>query len=182
MVGSVVIGVIITIVGILALSRLSSDSPVVDPSTETSYVDGSSVTESSQEVEIEGEINHPGIYSVEPTDTLGDLISMAGGVTSDADTDSYVSSYVIGDRDYFFIPSTQGEVCEPVESAKININDTSLTAKDIKDKLSITIAQAQAIIDYRKANGAFSCIEQLLEVKGIGQKTYEKIRGLVTLR
>lgn len=182
MIKTIIVGVILTLVGIFAFSKISVSSTGTSAGTSESAVDSSSGNGGTQEVEIAGEINHPGIYSMYPTDTLGALIAKAGGVTDDADSSAYVSTYVIGSRDYFYIPSSAGEVCEPVESAKVNINDTSLTAEEIKAGLGVTITQAQGIIDYRKENGAFSCIEELLDVKGIGQKTYEKIRGLVTLR
>lgn len=41
--------------------------------------------------------------------------------------------------------------------------------------------KAQAIVDYREAVGGFDRIEQLLEVPGIGPKTFEDIKGLVEL-
>ena len=183
MLQTIIIGAIITLVGIFAFSRIdSSTDPSVSPDDTVLVPDDPIASDGSEEVEIEGEVNHPGVYYVDPTQTLGDLIEMAGGTTEDADEDAYVSSYVIGERDYFYIPSTQGEVCEPIESAKVNINDTTLTAEELKAALGITISQAQGILDYRQEHGSFSCIEELLDVKGIGDKTYEKIRGLVTLR
>ena len=184
MLQTIIIGAIITLVGIFAFSRIDSSNtdPNVSADDPILVDDDPIASDGTQEVEIDGEVNHPGVYYVDPTQTLGDLIDMAGGTTEDADEDAFVSSYVIGERDYFYIPSTQGEICEPIESAKVNINDTTLTAEEFKEALDITISQAQGILDYRQENGSFSCIEELLEVKGIGEKTYEKIRGLVTLR
>lgn len=182
MIKIIVVGVILTLVGIFAFSKIDSSTSGNDPANVVEVEDDDTDDKDGVEVEIAGEVNHPGIYTLDPTETLGDLISMAGGVTSDADKDAYVPSYVIGDRDYFYIPSIAGEVCVPVEDQKVNINDTSLTAEKLKEELGITITQAQAILDYRAEHGSFSCIEELLDVKGIGEKTYEKIRGLVTLK
>ena len=42
-------------------------------------------------------------------------------------------------------------------------------------------AKARAIIAWRQANGGFAQIDQLVEVKGIGPRTLEKLRSLVTL-
>lgn len=182
--GLVIVGVVATLLGVFFFSKIDS-SQASDPLIGQDSVladledDGDSNT---VEVEIEGEVNHPGIYSMDPADTLGDLIAKAGGKTADADTDAYVSSYVIGTKDYFYIPSKEGEVCTPIESAKININDTSITAEELKASLGVTITQAEAIIEYREENGPYKSIEELLDVKGIGEKTYEKIRDLVTLK
>ena len=41
--------------------------------------------------------------------------------------------------------------------------------------------QAQAILDYRKANGAFKSVEELKDVKGIGAKRFEKLKPELTV-
>lgn len=46
---------------------------------------------------------------------------------------------------------------------------------------SIGEVRAKAIVDYRTRIGSFTSIEQLLEVKGISQSVYDKIKDLVTL-
>jgi competence protein ComEA len=43
-------------------------------------------------------------------------------------------------------------------------------------------ALAQRILDWREANGGFASVEQLLEVSGIGAKTLDGFRELVTVR
>jgi competence protein ComEA len=59
--------------------------------------------------------------------------------------------------------------------AAINLNTAS------KDELvalpGVGPAKAQAIVDYRKAHGPFKSIEELKDVKGIGAKRFEKIKG-----
>lgn len=182
--GMIIAGVVITLLGVFVFSKIDSagtTNPVVDRD-EAIVDDDDDLDEDAVEVEIDGEVNHPGVYSIDPSLTLGDLIDKAGGETDDADKDAYVSSYVIGTNDYFYIPSKEGEVCTPIESAKVNINDTSLSAEELKEKLGLTITQAENLIEYRDDNGPFSCIEEVLEVDGIGEKTYEKIRGLITLK
>ena len=46
----------------------------------------------------------------------------------------------------------------------------------------VSDALAAKIVEYREENGPFETIEQLKEVSGIGQATYEKIRDFVTLK
>ncbi|MCH7627001.1 MAG: helix-hairpin-helix domain-containing protein [Chloroflexi bacterium] len=41
--------------------------------------------------------------------------------------------------------------------------------------------KAQAIVDYRVLNGPFTSVEELLEVKGIGPATLDKIRDMITI-
>jgi competence protein ComEA len=62
----------------------------------------------------------------------------------------------------------------------VNVNTADAVA--IAEELNgIGVKKAQAIIDYRNANGNFKTIEALTEVKGIGLKTVEKNRDLIEL-
>lgn len=64
-------------------------------------------------------------------------------------------------------------------AGKININTAS---KDELDLLpGIGASKAQAIIDYREANGPFASLEELMEVKGIGKATYDGLKDFITL-
>ncbi len=70
-------------------------------------------------------------------------------------------------------------LCSGIALATVNLNTAS------KDELvalpGIGPAKAQAIIDYRKTHGAFKSVEELKDVKGIGAKRYEKLKGEVTV-
>jgi competence protein ComEA len=62
---------------------------------------------------------------------------------------------------------------------KININSASA---DVLDKLPrIGPKVAQRIIDFRKQNGPFKKVEELMKVKGIGEKTFAKLKDLITI-
>ena len=62
----------------------------------------------------------------------------------------------------------------------VNVN-TAHAAAIAEELNGIGAKKAQAIIDYREANGNFKTIESLTEVKGIGLKTVEKNRDLIQL-
>ena len=65
--------------------------------------------------------------------------------------------------------------------AAVNVNtaDAETIAKELK---GIGMSKAQAIVEYREANGHFETVEQLTEVKGIGLKTVEKNRSEILLK
>ena len=65
------------------------------------------------------------------------------------------------------------------ESEKININTASAVDLDKLPRIGPKVAQR--IIDYRKENGPFKKIEEIMKVKGIGEKTFAKLKELITV-
>ena len=65
-------------------------------------------------------------------------------------------------------------------SGPVNVNTAS--AQEIADAVKgIGLSKAQLIVAYREANGAFTHVDQLVNVKGIGIKTVDRIRDQITL-
>jgi competence protein ComEA len=67
----------------------------------------------------------------------------------------------------------------PAISYPININTASQA--ELESLPGIGPALAQAIIEYRQAHGPFKTIEEIIDVSGIGPKTFEKIKALITV-
>ena len=63
--------------------------------------------------------------------------------------------------------------------AQININTAS--AEQLTALNGIGDAKAAAIVEYRKSNGPFKSVDQLVDVKGIGLKLVEKNRDMITI-
>ena len=61
------------------------------------------------------------------------------------------------------------------------VNVNSATAEELALLPGVGPAKAQAILEHRKAHGAFKRIEDLSEVKGIGDKALERMRPHITL-
>jgi competence protein ComEA len=67
------------------------------------------------------------------------------------------------------------------QMATVNINTASADAlSNILNGVGMT--RADAVVAYREANGAFTSLDQLLNVKGIGKKTLEKNRDRILLK
>jgi competence protein ComEA len=62
---------------------------------------------------------------------------------------------------------------------KIDINSASV--QELQKLPQIGAAVAQRIVDYREKHGKFSKIEEIMKVKGIGEKTFLKIKPLITV-
>ena len=68
---------------------------------------------------------------------------------------------------------------ESKETGPVNVNTAGL--EELETLTGIGPALGQRIIDYREENGPFQSVEDLLNVKGIGEKTLEKFRDGVTV-
>lgn len=64
-------------------------------------------------------------------------------------------------------------------AAQINLN--TATAAQLETLNGIGAAKAEAIVEYRKEHGAFKSVDELAQVKGIGQKTVDKNRDQMTV-
>ncbi|MDA2917940.1 ComEA family DNA-binding protein [Desulfobacterota bacterium AH_259_B03_O07] len=65
------------------------------------------------------------------------------------------------------------------EAAKININTASV--EQLVELPGIGESTASKIVAYREQNGGFKTIDDLLNVKGIGERKYEKMKSLITV-
>ncbi len=70
-------------------------------------------------------------------------------------------------------------LCSNAALAAINLN--TATRDELVSLPGIGPAKAQAILDYRKAHGPFKSVEELKDVKGIGAKRFEKLKGELTV-
>lgn len=75
--------------------------------------------------------------------------------------------------------SSLGHAALPQTEKKVNINTASLAELQTLPQIGPKIAQR--IIDFREENGKFTKITDLLKVKGIGEKTFEQLKNLITV-
>jgi competence protein ComEA len=148
-------------------------------------------------VQAAGAVNGPGLYRLPDGSRVDDLVRAAGGLAADADADRVNLAALVQDGTRVYIPR-RGEVQppEPVvgaapsmppsgsggqspSGAPVSLN--TATAAQFETLPGIGPALAQAIIDYRSAHGQFTSIDQLLEVRGIGDAKLETLRPLLTL-
>ena len=148
---------------------------------------------SSKLCQIDGCVNKPGVYSFKNDDRIKDIIDLAGGFTKDADTKSVNLAMKLKDEMKIFIPSKN-------EISKLQNHDTEnsqiVTLKDNNSTNLVNIntadsnklqtlpgigpSKAKKIIEFREKN-QFKKIEELKNVDGIGEKTFESLKSLITI-
>ncbi len=137
-------------------------------------------------VHLLGEVNQPGVYRV-PSDTrLVNLLDHAEGPTSRANLDELNLAAVLQDGQKITV--SRREVSEELQdlaesggdaASSININEAD--AEALQHLQGIGPVLADRIIEYRKIYGPFSTVEQMQEVKGIGEKTLERLKPSVSV-
>ena len=162
---------------------------------DTTIINEDSIDRNKIIVEIKGEVEKPDVYQLEEGSIIKDLIDMAGGVTEEADLSRINRAEELLNHELIIIGNINDETESSVVqnnstyssngnnsdkgSTLININTANL--EQLKEITGIGNIKAQSIIDYREANGGFKSLEELKNVDGIGDKTFEKIKEQITL-
>lgn len=153
-------------------------------------------------VHITGEINKKGILILEEGARIADAIKAAGGETKQADLDEINLAYELQDGQKIYIPNKRDKKINEEktyitsESGNNVIKEENKSTKGANKKVNINTANqseietlpgigpsiASRIIEYRQQNGKFQKIEDLQNVKGIGDSKYANIKEYVTVK
>lgn len=162
-------------------------------------------------VHVAGEVKNPGVYSLDSTDRVIDAIEIAGGNTENADLDRINLAEYIKDGEKIRVPSISERTSssnnllgnydlnsnkiEDIISDSVNTNSYNLNSKSNSELININTATvskleelpgvgatiANSIVSYRQENGGFKSIDEIKQVPRIGDKTYDKLKDLITV-
>lgn len=147
-------------------------------------------------IHITGEIKKSGILELPIGSRIADAITAAGGATDNADLDQLNLAYELQDGQKIYIPSKEDKEIAYITSEsgdnvivgennkgvnqKVNINQAG--QEELQELPGIGPTLAMQIIEYRNTNGKFSKIEDLQNVKGIGDAKFNNIKEYVTVK
>lgn len=133
-------------------------------------------------VDVEGKVKRPGIVTLPKGSRVIDAIKAAGGVKGKADTASLNLARKIDDGEQILVgvaPEAGPAGATGAPATKVNLN--SATMDQLDELPGVGPVTAKSILDWRSKNGRFNKVEDLLDVKGIGQATLDDLRDLVTV-
>ena len=157
-------------------------------------------------VDVKGAVYFPGVYEVTSDMRLIDAIKLAGGFSEKANQNPVNLSLKLTDQMVIFISEVGTEESEETNEAvkepsaavieetvitlpkesegntnatKVNINLAD--AIELQQLSGIGEKKAEQIVLYRQENGSFQTIEDLKNVSGIGEKTFEALKASVTV-
>ncbi len=129
-------------------------------------------------VDMDGAVVNPGVYGLIEGSRVIDAINMAGGLTEKAFTQNLNKARKLVDGEKIFI-NEEGEAADVFNDDKlININTAS--EDSLMSLPGIGEVYAKRIIEYRNAK-RFNSIEEIKNIQGIGDKTFDKLKDLITI-
>lgn len=157
-------------------------------------------------VHIDGYVNNPGVYQIKENERTNVLIEKAGGLKNGYSIKNINLAAKLSDGDKVYIPSIEEEKTlgnqnnnisvntvgkhtnngnnsnnnvNITKNNKININTANVS--ELKQITGIGESTANKIIDYRQNVGKFKKIEDIKEVKGIGDSKFESLKNKITI-
>ena len=157
-------------------------------------------------VHIDGYVNNPGVYQLKENERTNVLIEKAGGLKNGYSIKNINLAAKLSDGDKVYIPSIEEEKSlgnqnnnnnvstvgkdknngnnsnnnvNIIKNNKININTANVS--ELKQITGIGESTANKIIDYRENVGKFKKIEDIKEVKGIGESKFESLKNKITI-
>ena len=147
-------------------------------------------------VHVAGAVAHPGVVELGADARVIDAVEAVGGATADGDLDRLNLAAKVADGTRVYVPrhgeadpgvlvggaggSAAGAATgAPSPDAKVNLN--TATQAQLEELPGIGPTYAQAIIAERTRRGAFHSVNELREVRGIGEKRFAELAPLVTV-
>ena len=147
-------------------------------------------------VDVRGCVNAPGVYRLPAGSRVFEAIALAGGMSPLAAPESVNQAALLSDEQHITVLSVEeyekgeqaasaaGKATTSVASNVASDSKVNLNAADspqLQSLSGIGPSMAQRIIDYRQEHGAFQRVEDLQKVRGIGAKTFDKLKDNICI-
>lgn len=123
-----------------------------------------------------GYVERPGVYQLPPDARICDALALAGGVSEDGRAEALDQAEHMSDGQTIYVPGREEQVKE-ADDGLLNIN--TATKEELMTLPGIGEAKAGMILQYREEHGTFQAIEELMEIQGIKEGVFNKIKGYI---
>lgn len=139
-------------------------------------------------IHICGEVKKPGVYTFDQEPRVVDVIEKAGGFTKKARQDCVNMAEAVADGTQLVIEAVgknskggeeEEKTPDKVGSNKVNINTAS--KEELMTLSGIGESKATQILSYRESNGKFAKIEDIMNISGIKDGVFSKIKDYITV-
>ena len=139
-----------------------------------------------------GAVRNPGVYELAPGARICEAVDAAGGFTGDADETSLNLAASLEDgaqitvltkeeRAVGLMPGPAAEAVSGTSGGDGKVNLNTADKSELMTLCGIGEAKAEAIIRYREENGPFSSVEEIMQVGGIKDGLYEKVKDHIAV-
>lgn len=129
-----------------------------------------------------GAVENPGVYELEEEKRVCDALQAAGGLTKEAAAEELNQAESLSDGQMIKVLTAEEKEkaqTEAKEAGLLNINTAS--AEELMQLPGIGQSKADAVIAYREEQGGFKTPEELMNISGIKEGVYNKIKDSITV-
>ncbi|MFQ7310320.1 MAG: helix-hairpin-helix domain-containing protein [Sellimonas sp.] len=140
-----------------------------------------------------GEVRKPGVVELPNGSRIYEAIEKAGGMTEKASASYLNQAEILKDGAKVYVPSSEeadalretkedgagSQAGGQKEEGKVNLNEAS--REELMTLPGVGEAKADSILSYREENGGFDSIEEIMEISGIKEGVFEKMKDKITV-
>jgi competence protein ComEA len=203
-IGATIVIVLVALAGAVAVSALAPHGSTASIGATTTGTDGSEARPAADGagdadgaggmegltgggvpifVHILGAVRSPGLYELQDGDRAVDAVAAAGGFGPEADLTQLNLARFVSDGEQIVVPivgaSPPATATGLTPAGTVNINTADATTLETLPRVGP--AMSARIIAWRDQNGRFSVIEDLMNVSGVGEKTFDSLKELISV-
>ena len=178
-----------------SVTESESETETVTLQVDDGSIDTDSAVIKDIKVYVCGAVQRPDVYEISADSRIVDAVSAAGGFAIDAYPEAMNLAETVSDGSRIYVPTkeevdalavvysdTGSESGDTTSDSTGRVNINTATLEELTTLPGIGDTRARAIIDYREQNGAFGNIEDIMQVTGIKEKSFSKIKDSICVK
>ncbi len=176
-------------------TETESETETVTLQVDDDSIDTDSAVIKDIKVYVCGAVQRPDVYEISADSRIVDAVSAAGGFAIDAYPEAMNLAETVSDGSRIYVPTkeevdalavvysdTGSGTGDTMSDSTGRVNINTATLEELTTLPGIGDTRARAIIDYREQNGAFGNIEDIMQVTGIKEKSFSKIKDSICVK